>query len=90
MHFHSKEKDKYNTVMMVAITIFILEIIFASTSSLVIATTGNITGLELSPQPVWNEVVVNTGATPINQTHTIVTFIGNGTMSVPGVGQPLI
>ncbi|HEU4446362.1 MAG TPA: hypothetical protein VFR94_16945 [Nitrososphaeraceae archaeon] len=38
-----------------AITIFILGIIFASTSSPVMATTGDTTGLELSPQPVWDE-----------------------------------
>jgi hypothetical protein len=37
----------------------------------------------MSPQPVWDEVVVNMGATPINETHTIVTFVGNGTMTVP-------
>jgi hypothetical protein len=88
MSFHKKEKDKKN-IMMAAITIFALGIIFASTSSPVVATTGNTTGLELSPQPVWDEVVVNTGATPINETHTIVTFIGNGTMSVPGTGQTI-
>ena len=55
MHFHNKEKDKNNTVMMVAITIFALGIIFASTSSPVMAITGDTTGLELSPQPVWDE-----------------------------------
>jgi hypothetical protein len=88
MHFHNKEKDKNNIMMKAAITIFTLGIIFASTSSPVIAT-GNTTGLELSPQPVWDEVVVNTGATPINETHTIVTFIGNGTMSMPNTGQTI-
>src|SRR5215217_2724132 len=89
MHFHNKEKNKNNNRLTAAITIFTLGIIFASTSSPVIATTGNNTGLELSPQPVWDEVVVNTGAIPINETHTIVTFIGNGTMSVPGTGQTI-
>jgi hypothetical protein len=89
MSFRSKEKDKNNIMIKAAITIFTLGIVFASTSSPVIATTGDTTGLELSPQPIWDEVVVNTGATPINQTHTIVTFIGNGTMSVPGTGQTI-
>lgn len=72
-----------------AITIFTLGIIFASAASPVVATTGNTTGLELSPQLIWDEVVVNTGATPINEIHTLVTFIGNGTMSVPDTGQTI-
>ena len=78
MHFHNKEKKKINIRITSAITIFILGIIFASAASPVVATTGNTTGLELSPHLIWDEVVVNTGATPINETHTIVTFIGNG------------
>lgn len=86
MSFRNKEKDKKNIMMKAVITIFTLGIIFASTSP-VIATTGNTTGLELSPQPIWDEVVVNTGATPINETHTIVTFIGNGMMSVPRINH---
>jgi hypothetical protein len=39
--------------------------------------------LDFSPRPIVDEVVINTGETPINETHTIVTFIGNGTMTVP-------
>src|SRR5215207_6987389 len=63
----------------VAATIFTLAIIFASTTIPVSAsTTGNTTtttttsssGLELSPQPIWEEVSTNTGITPINQTHS--------------------
>jgi hypothetical protein len=34
-------------------------------------------------------VVINTGATAINETHTLVTFIGNGTMSVSNTGQTI-
>jgi hypothetical protein len=89
MHFHNREKDKYNTKVTAAITIFTVGIIFEPIASLIIATTGNTTGLELSPQPVWDEVVVNTGNTPINEMHTIVTFSGNGTMSVPDTGQTI-
>lgn len=40
-------------------------------------------GLDFSPHPIVDEVVINTGETPINETHTIVTFVGNGTMTVP-------
>jgi hypothetical protein len=39
--------------------------------------------IEFSPRPVWDEVIRNTGLTPINETHSIVTFVGNGTMTVP-------
>jgi hypothetical protein len=55
MSFRNKEEDKKNIMMKAAITIFTLGIIFASTSSPVIVTAGNTTGLELSPQPVWDE-----------------------------------
>jgi hypothetical protein len=34
-----------------------------------------------------DEVVINTGETPLNETHTIVTFVGNGTMTVPDTGK---
>jgi hypothetical protein len=44
-------------------------------------------GLEFSPHPIVDEVVINTGETPINETHTIVTFVGNGTMTVPDTGM---
>ena len=36
--------------------------------------------LDFSPNPIVDEVVINTGET---STHTIVTFVGNGTMTVP-------
>jgi hypothetical protein len=45
--------------------------------------------IEFSSQPVWDEVIRNTGLTPINETHFIVTFIGNGTMTVPSTGQTI-
>jgi hypothetical protein len=46
-------------------------------------------GVELSPQPVWKEQATTSAMTPINQTHSIVTFIGNGTLIVPGTGQTI-
>jgi hypothetical protein len=42
--------------------------------------------LELSPQPIWQERVTTTGVTQINDTHSIVEFIGNGTITVPDIG----
>jgi hypothetical protein len=79
-----------------AATIFTLAIIFASTTTPVSAsTTGNITTtttsseLELSPQPIWDEQATSTSVTPINETHSVATFIGNGTMTVPDTGETI-
>ncbi len=44
-------------------------------------------GIELSSQPIWDEHATTTGITQINDTHSIVTFIGNGTMKVPDTGK---
>jgi hypothetical protein len=44
-------------------------------------------GLDFTAHPIVDEVVINTGETPINETHTIVTFVGNGTMTVPDTGM---
>jgi hypothetical protein len=46
-------------------------------------------GIELSPQPIWEEEVSNIGVTPINETHTIIAFIGNGTLTVPDTGETI-
>jgi hypothetical protein len=46
-------------------------------------------GIHLSPQPIWEERVRNTGVTPFNQTHSIVTFFGNGTLTVPDTGETI-
>jgi hypothetical protein len=45
--------------------------------------------IELSPQPIWEEQVSTTGVTQINETHSIVDFDGNGTMTVPDTGQTI-
>jgi hypothetical protein len=46
-------------------------------------------GLELSPQPIWEEEASNTGVNPINETHTLIAFIGNGTLTVPDTGETI-
>jgi hypothetical protein len=43
--------------------------------------------IHLSPQPIWEERVENTGETYFNQTHSIITFFGNGTLTVPDTGE---
>src|SRR4051794_29152665 len=42
-------------------------------------TTTSLSGLHLSPQPIWKEQTRNTGVAPFNQTHSIVLFFGNAT-----------
>ena len=87
----------HNTYLATAATTFTLAIIFASTTTALSAsTTGNTTtttiatsALELSPQSVWEEIATNTSVTPINQTHSIATFIGNGTLTVPDTGETI-
>jgi hypothetical protein len=89
----NRKKPLLLSIRLVA-TIFILTIIFVSTSTLVSAsTTGNTTattpslGLEFSAQPIWDETVRTTAIIPINQTHSMATFEGNGTMRVPDTGE---
>jgi hypothetical protein len=45
--------------------------------------------IHLSAQPIWQESTGNTGVTPFNQTHSIVTFFGNGTLTVPDTGETI-
>jgi hypothetical protein len=77
-----------------AATIFTLAIIFPSAAITPVSAsiTGNDTttpssGLELSAQPVWVEHAAITGVTPINETHSSVTYSGNGTLTLPNTTQ---
>jgi hypothetical protein len=45
--------------------------------------------MELSAQPVWDQQVRTTSQIPINETHTIIAFEGNGTMTVPDTGETI-
>ncbi len=93
------DKNNNNQVIASALTtviIFTLAIIFASsmsTTPVSASTTGNTTtsssGLELSPQPIWDEQATSTSVTAINETHRVATFIGNGTMTVPDTGETI-
>jgi hypothetical protein len=40
-------------------------------------------GIELSPQPVFQERARTVSETPINQAHMSITFSGNGTLTLP-------
>jgi hypothetical protein len=46
-------------------------------------------GIHLSPQPIWKDQTRNTGVAPFNQTHSIVLFFGNATLTVPDTGKTI-
>jgi hypothetical protein len=90
--------NTYLAITAATATIFTLTIIFASTTINPVsasatgnatATTGTPSALELSSQPIWNEQATSTGVTSINETHSIGTFIGNGTITVPDTGETI-
>jgi hypothetical protein len=82
-----------------AATIFTLTIIVASTiiSPVSASTTGNDTtttttsspssGIQLSPQPVYQRQPSTSGVTPINQTHIGSTFSANGILTLPNTTE---
>jgi hypothetical protein len=82
-----------------AATIFTLTIFFVSaTTSVSASTTGNTTtttttspssGIELSPQPVYQREPSTSGVTPINQTHIASTFSANGTLTLPNTTETI-
>jgi hypothetical protein len=46
-------------------------------------------GIELSPQPIFQERSPPGNITPINETHGILTFTGNGTLTLPNTTQTI-
>src|SRR5919198_738309 len=46
-------------------------------------------GIELSAQPIYQERSPEPNITPINQTHAILTFSGNGTLTLPNTTQTI-
>ena len=60
-----------------------------TTNDTTTATTSTPSGLELSSQPIWDEQATSTSVTPINETHRVAIFIGNGTMTVPDTGETI-
>ena len=87
-----------NIYLATTVAIFMLAIIFPSATITPVSAsiTGNDTtittpssGLKLSAQPVWVEHAAITGVTPINETHSSVTYSGNGTLSLPNTTQTI-
>jgi hypothetical protein len=93
MYPHNR-KNK-NRLLIMGATIFILAIITAASSvaapAAATSTTSNSTtnkttmpsGIELSPQPIYQELSRLESQTQINQTHVQIIFSGNGTLNLP-------
>jgi hypothetical protein len=90
--------NKYPAITAAAATIFTLALIFASNTTLISASTrGNNTtatsspssGIEVSPQPVYQRQPSTSGVIPINQTHIASTFSANGTLTLPNTTETI-
>lgn len=91
MMHDNKKNNSY--VITTAATLFTLAIIMTALSimatSPAAATTATTTttspeaGIELSPQPVYQEQIRDIVVIPINQTHLQITYAGNGTLNLP-------
>jgi hypothetical protein len=46
-------------------------------------------GLELSPEPVYQERQIDVSETPVNQTHFQITTSGNGTLTLPNTTETI-
>ena len=96
MHFYNEKRNKVK-VPATATSILTLAIIMVASSvavAPVLATTttpspASSSGIELSPQPVYQEQVRDEGEIPINQTHIQLSFSGNGTLNVPDGTEPI-
>jgi hypothetical protein len=79
---------KNNSHIITAATIFTLAIMAASSMAVApaLATTtvpASSSGIELSPEPVYQERQIRESRTAINETHFQVAISGNGTLSLP-------
>jgi hypothetical protein len=71
-------------------------IVSASATTTTTTTTSNDTTtttspseIDLSPEPVYQEQQTLVSENPINQTHTQITFSGNGTLNLPNGTEPI-
>ena len=61
--------------------------ITTSNNTAATAATSSSSGIKLSPQPIYQERSPPGNITPINQTHGIFTFTGNGMLTLPNGTQ---
>jgi hypothetical protein len=60
-----------------------------STTATTTTTTNTSSGIKLSLQPIYQEIVPPGSVTQINQTHIAVTHTGNGTLTLPNSNQTI-
>jgi hypothetical protein len=60
-----------------------------SNATAAIPSSSSSSGIELSSQPVYQEHLRVVGENPINETHTSITFSGNGTLTLPNNTQTI-
>ena len=85
---------KNNSYVITAATFFTLAIMAASSMAVApaLATTtvpASSSGIELSPEPVYQERQTRVSRTAINQTHFQVAISGNGTLSLPNTTETI-
>ena len=89
MH-HSKKNNSY--VIAIA-TLFILAIMTASSMAAPASATttppASSSGIEFSPQPIYQGHARTVSETPINQTYVSSTNSGNGTLTLPETGETI-
>jgi hypothetical protein len=101
MHLYKNNKKKKHIIssatLFILATIIIVVSSLANTTPVAATTTSNATtttttppsGIELSPQPLYQERITNQTETPINQTHIQITYSGNGTLTLPNTTETI-
>jgi hypothetical protein len=100
MHLTNKKNNSYViAASSVAAALFTFAIMATAASNMATttpaaATPNNTTtttpsGIELSPQPVYQRTPSTSGVTPINQTHIGSTFSANGTLTLPNTTETI-
>jgi hypothetical protein len=105
MHLTNKKNNSYViAASSVAVALFTFAIMATAVSNMATttpaaatttaATPNNTTtttpsGIELSPQPVYQRTPSTSGVTPINQTHIGSTFSANGTLTLPNTTETI-
>jgi hypothetical protein len=102
-HLNNKKKNydnnRHNVIAAATTSILAIAIMVASSMATPVAATtaaattpsssSSSSGIELSPQPIYQERSPEPNITPINQTHATLTFSGNGTLTLPNTTQTI-
>src|SRR5215212_918330 len=100
MHLINKKDNSYviaasvATLFTFALMVAVSNMVTTSAAATTTTTTSNTTttsssGIELSPEPVYQERQIRVSRTAINQTHFQVAISGNGTLSLPNTTETI-